>query len=47
MCLKTPILLEGTVGAGGLRALTIDDGEVSGPCIDVSSSSFVNLNLTL
>ena len=46
MCLKAPLLLEGAVGAGGLRALTIDDGEVSGLGIDVSSSPFVNISLT-
>jgi len=34
------------VGVGRLRALTINDGEVSGPSIDVSSSPFINLSLT-
>jgi hypothetical protein len=46
MRLKGPLWLEGTVGVGGLRALTINDGEVSGPSIDVSSSPFVNISLT-
>jgi len=46
MRLKGPLWLEGAVGVGGLRALTIDDGEVSGPSIDVSSSPFVNISLT-
>ena len=44
--LKGPLWLEGAVGVGGLRALTITDGEVSGPSIDVSSSPFVNISLT-
>ncbi len=44
--LKGPLWLEGAVGVGGLRALTIDDGEVSGPSIDVSSSPFVKISLT-
>jgi hypothetical protein len=46
MRLKGPLWLEGAVGVGGLRALTITDGDVSGPSIDVSSSPFVNLSLT-
>lgn len=46
MRLKGPLWLEGAVGVGGLRALTINDGEVSGPSIDVSSSPFINLSLT-
>ena len=46
MRLKGPLWLEGTVGVGGLRALTINDGEVAGPSIDVSSSPFVNISLT-
>ena len=46
MRLKGPLWLEGAVGVGGLRALTINDGEVSGPSIDVSSSPFVNISLT-
>jgi len=46
MRLKGPLWLEGTVGVGGLRGLTINDGEVSGPSIDVSSSPFVNISLT-
>ncbi len=46
MRLKGPLWLEGAVGVGGLRALTITDGEVSGPSIDVSSSPFVNISLT-
>jgi hypothetical protein len=46
MRLKGPRWLEGAVGVGGLRALTINDGEVSGPSIDVSSSPFINLSLT-
>ena len=46
MRLKGPLWLEGTVGVGGLRALTINDGEVSGPSIDVSSSPFINISLT-
>jgi len=46
MRLKGPLWLEGTVGVGGLRALTINDGDVSGPSIDVSSSPFINFSLT-
>jgi len=46
MRLKGPLWLEGAVGVGGLRALTINDGEVSGPSIDVSSSPFINVSLT-
>ena len=46
MRLKGPLWLEGAVGVGGLRALTITDGDVSGPSIDVSSSPFINLSLT-
>jgi len=46
MRLKGPLWLEGTAGVGGLRSLTINDGEVSGPSIDVSSSPFVNISLT-
>ena len=46
MRLKGPLWVEGTVGVGGLRALTINDGEVSGPSIDVSSSPFINISLT-
>ena len=46
MRLKGPLWLEGTVGVGGLRALTINDGNVSGPSIDVSSSPFINISLT-
>lgn len=46
MRLKGPLWLEGAVGVGGLRALTITEGDVSGPSIDVSSSPFVNLSLT-
>ena len=46
MRLKGPLWLEGAAGVGGLRALTINDGEVSGPSIDVSSSPFVNISLT-
>ena len=46
MRLKGPLWLEGTVGVGGLRSLTINDGNVSGPSIDVSSSPFVNISLT-
>ncbi len=46
MRLKGPLWLEGTAGVGGLRSLTINDGNVSGPSIDVSSSPFVNISLT-
>ena len=46
MRLKCPLWLEGTVGVGGLRSLTINDGNVSGPSIDVSSSPFINISLT-
>jgi len=46
MRLKGPLWLEGAVGVGGLRALTINDGDISGPSIDVSSSPFFNLSLT-
>jgi len=46
MRLKGPLWLEGAVGVGGLRALTINDGDISGPSIDVSSSPFINLSLT-
>jgi len=46
MRLKGPLWLEGTVGVGGLRSLTINDGNVSGPSIDVSSSPFINISLT-
>ena len=46
MRLKGPLWLEGSVGVGGLRALTITDGDVSGPSIDVSSSPFIKLSLT-
>jgi hypothetical protein len=46
MRLKGPLWLEGAVGVGGLRALTINEGEVSGPSIDVSSSPFINVSLT-
>jgi hypothetical protein len=46
MRLKGPLWLEGSVGVGGLRALTITDGDVSGPSIDVSSSPFFKLSLT-
>ena len=40
-----PLWLEGTVGVGGLRGLTINEGEASGPCIDVSINTFVNISL--
>ncbi len=46
MRLKGPLWLEGSVGVGGLRALTITDGDVSGASIDVSSSPFIKLSLT-
>jgi hypothetical protein len=46
MRLKGPLWLEGSVGVGGLRALTINDGDLSGPSIDVSSSPFIKLSLT-
>ena len=46
MRLKGPLWLKGAVGVGGLRALTINDGDISGPSIDVSSSPFINLSLT-
>lgn len=46
MRLKGPMWLEATAGVGGLRGLTITDGEISGPRIDVSSSPFVNISLT-
>ena len=46
MRLKGPLWLEATAGVGGLRGLTITDGDVSGPSIDVSSSPFINLSLT-
>lgn len=46
MRLKGPLWLEGTAGLGGLRSLTINDGNVSGPSIDVSSSPFINISLT-
>jgi len=46
MRLKGPLWVEGTVGVGGLRSLTINDGNVSGPSIDVSSSPFINISLT-
>jgi len=46
MRLKGPLWLEGTAGVGGLRSLTINDGNVSGPSIDVSSSPFINISLT-
>ena len=46
MRLKGPLWLEGAVGVGGLRALTINDGEVSGPSIEVSGSPFINVSLT-
>ena len=46
MRLKGPLWLEGAVGVGGLRSLTINDGNVSGPSIDVSSSPFINISLT-
>ena len=38
--------MEGAVGVGGLRALTITDGDVNGPSIDAGSSPFINLSLT-
>ena len=44
--LRGPLWLEGTVGVRGLRAVTINDGEVSGPCSDVSISPFLNISLT-
>ena len=46
MRLKGPLWVEGTLGVGGLRSLTINDGNVSGPSIDVSSSPFINISLT-
>ena len=46
MRLKGPLWLKGAVGVGGLRALTINDGDISGPSIDVSSSPVINLSLT-
>ena len=46
MRLKGPLWLEGAAGVGGLRGLTITDGDVSGPSIDVSSSPFINISLT-
>ena len=46
MRLKGPLWLEATASVGGLRGLTIIDGELSGPRIDVSSSPFVNISLT-
>ena len=46
MRLKGPLWLEAAAGVGGLRSLTITDGDVSGPSIDVSSSPFINISLT-
>jgi hypothetical protein len=42
MRLKGPLWLEGSWGWAACAPLTITDGDVSGPSIDVSSSPFIN-----
>ena len=46
MRLKGSLWLEGAAGLGGLRALTITDGDLSGLSSDVTRSRFTNLSLT-
>lgn len=45
--LKGALWIEGKAGVGGLRGLSINDGDVIGPAIDVSSSPFISISLTL
>ena len=45
--LKGALWIEGKAGVGGLRGLSINDGDISGPAIDVSSSPFISISLTL
>jgi hypothetical protein len=45
--LKGALWIEAKAGVGGLRGLSINDGDISGPAIDVSSSPFISISLTL
>jgi hypothetical protein len=45
--LKGALWIEAKAGLGGLRGLSINDGDISGPAIDVSSSPFISISLTL
>ena len=45
--IKGPFWIEAKAGVGGLRGLSINDGEVNGAAIDVSSSPFISISLTL
>ena len=45
--LKGALWIEAKAGVGGLRGLSINDGDITGPAIDVSSSPFISISLTL
>ena len=45
--LSGALWMEATAGMGGLRGLSINDGDIAGPAIDVSSSPFISISLTL
>ena len=45
--LNGALWIEAKAGVGGLRGLSINDGDISGPAIDVSSSPFISIRLTL
>ena len=45
--LKGALWVEAKAGVGGLRGLSINDGDITGPAIDVSSSPFISISLTL
>jgi hypothetical protein len=45
--LSGALWMEAKVGVGGLRGLSINDGDIAGPAIDVSSSPFISISLTL
>lgn len=45
--LNGALWIEAKAGVGGLRGLSINDGDISGPAIDVSSSPFISISLTL
>ena len=45
--LSGALWMEAKAGMGGLRGLSINDGDIAGPAIDVSSSPFISISLTL
>jgi hypothetical protein len=45
--LSGALWMEAKAGVGGLRGLSINDGDIAGPAIDVSSSPFISISLTL